>query len=175
MNKSAPTLLVSVTDQLAIIKIVGRATVASSVSFKRLVNELRDRGFQHFILDLSECATMDSTFLGVLAATALKATGGTEPSRDSGLELLNPNDRVAELLDNLGVAHLFRTSYCPVPNGSKFTVADGASSGATREEISRTCLEAHQLLMQINPDNVPKFKDVTQFLAEDLKKLGSAS
>jgi len=41
----------------------------------------------------------------------------------------------------------------------------------TREEMSRTCLEAHQLLMSINPDNIPKFKDVTQFLAEDLRKM----
>ena len=41
----------------------------------------------------------------------------------------------------------------------------------TREEMSQTCLEAHQLLMKINPDNIPKFKDVTQFLAEDLRKL----
>jgi hypothetical protein len=38
------------------------------------------------------------------------------------------------------------------------------------KEISRTCLEAHQTLMRINPDNIAKFKDVAQFLAEDLKK-----
>ena len=28
-----------------------------------------------------------------------------------------------------------------------------------------------ETLMQINPNNVPKFKEVAQFLAEDLKKL----
>jgi hypothetical protein len=27
--------------------------------------------------------------------------------------------------------------------------------------------------MQVNPDNVPRFKDVAQFLAEDLKRLGA--
>jgi hypothetical protein len=42
---------------------------------------------------------------------------------------------------------------------------------ASREEISRTCLEAHLTLMDINPDNVPRFKEVAKFLAEDLEKL----
>jgi hypothetical protein len=37
-------------------------------------------------------------------------------------------------------------------------------------DLSRNCLEAHQTLMNINPANVPKFKDVAQFLEEDLKK-----
>ncbi|MDB6032217.1 MAG: Anti-sigma-factor antagonist, partial [Verrucomicrobiales bacterium] len=42
-------------------------------------------------------------------------------------------------------------------------------------EISRTCLEAHKTLMEINPANISKFKDVTQFLAEDLKKMEEGS
>ena len=50
---------------------------------------------------------------------------------------------------------------------------DRAPCGATKEEVTRACLEAHQTLMNINPANVPKFKEVSQFLAEDLKKLGS--
>ena len=37
--------------------------------------------------------------------------------------------------------------------------------------MSRTCLDAHQTLMEINPANIPKFKDVAQFLADDLKNL----
>ena len=36
--------------------------------------------------------------------------------------------------------------------------------------MTRTCIEAHQTLMDISPANVAKFKDVTQFLAEGLKK-----
>jgi hypothetical protein len=40
-----------------------------------------------------------------------------------------------------------------------------------KAEAARTCLEAHQTLMNINPANVPRFKDVTKFMAEDLKRL----
>jgi hypothetical protein len=42
---------------------------------------------------------------------------------------------------------------CPVP---------------TRAEAAPTILEAHETLMQFDPRNVPKFKDVVEFLREDL-------
>ena len=42
---------------------------------------------------------------------------------------------------------------------------------ASKEETTRACLEAHQTLMALNPGNVAKFKDLTQFLAEDLKNM----
>ena len=41
----------------------------------------------------------------------------------------------------------------------------------SREETTRACLEAHQTLITLNPENATKFKEVTQFLAEDLKRL----
>jgi len=50
-----------------------------------------------------------------------------------------------------------------------------APANPSREEITRTSLEAHQALMAANPDNVPRFKDVTLFLAEDLKNLQKCS
>jgi hypothetical protein len=42
---------------------------------------------------------------------------------------------------------------------------------ASKEETTRACLEAHQTLMEVNPANVARFKDVGQFLAEDLKRI----
>jgi len=32
----------------------------------------------------------------------------------------------------------------------------------SRADLTRTCLEAHELLMTINPENIAKFKDVTK-------------
>ena len=42
---------------------------------------------------------------------------------------------------------------CPVP---------------TRAEAAPTILEAHEALMEFDPRNVPKFKDVVEFLRDDL-------
>jgi anti-sigma B factor antagonist len=183
MTNNLPSLLVALADHAAIVKVNGRANFTTSVTFKHLVAELRDRGFDHFILDLSQCVTMDSTFLGVLASTALKLADPTaprpEPAPSSTLRLLNPTQKVVDLLDNLGVSELFKTVRCetnPFPVDNPFPVEFEAAAEQNRpspEELSRTCLEAHQLLMDLNPRNIPKFKDVTRFLAEDLKKMTS--
>ena len=47
---------------------------------------------------------------------------------------------------------------------------DPAPTNADRREVSRTCLEAHKTLMDVNPANISKFKEVAEFLANDLKK-----
>jgi anti-sigma B factor antagonist len=171
MSKVPSSLLVCVMDHTAFIRITGRASFASSVSFKLLINELRSSGFKNFVLDLTECVTMDSTFLGVLAGMALKIADEQQPDRSISLQLLNPNQRISDLLENLGVCHLFKTAYGPRPADADYAPAPVNENANSREQISATCLEAHQTLMAINPDNVPKFKDVTQFLAEDLKKI----
>ena len=161
MASPSATLFVCATDHAAIIRISGRANFSSSVHFKTVVNELYNRG---------ECATMDSTFLGVLAGLALKLSGNQEKPAKPALEIYKPNVRVLDLLDNLGISHFFTRIECPPILSAGFNVAAPAETPVSKEDLSKTCLEAHQTLMAVNPDNIPKFKEVTQFLAEDLKK-----
>jgi anti-sigma B factor antagonist len=166
---------VAVVEQTAFVKVPGRANFGTSVDFKTLISELRAAGVNHFVLDLSECVTMDSTFLGVLAGLALRNSDGKEIDADGQklkLDLLNPNPRVADLLDNLGVVHLFNVIQQPGnPCTAIFEPVTSERPAPSKEELSRNCLEAHEVLMHINPDNIPKFKEVTKFLAEDLRKL----
>jgi len=85
--------------------------------------------------------------------------------------LLNANARVTELLENLVALHLFKTTSGALPLPDVIRTCTPESINPSHEEITRTSLEAHQTLMTVNPDNVARFKDVTQFLAEDLKTL----
>lgn len=176
MSASAATLLVFVSDKLACIRILGRANFTSSLDFKTLVQELLRKDYKCFVLDLTDCVLMDSTFLGVLAGFGLKMNAGhDEAANGHSIELMNPNPRIAELLENLGVLHLFAVITQP---GAQLPAdcaeqAQAAALTPTREEVVSNCLEAHKILMDIDPANVPKFKEVTQFLAEDLKKLKS--
>ena len=84
--------------------------------------------------------------------------------------MLNANPRIAETLENLGVAHLFKIGGSAGPASDKF---EPLSQGerASPVELARTCLEAHQTLIALNPENAQRFKDVAQFLAEDLQRL----
>jgi hypothetical protein len=114
---------------------------------------------------------MDSTFLGVLAGFGLKLNSPQTDKIDRTIQLFNPNSRISELLENLGVLHLFKVTEGNVKTPDGAPAKDVQSQNATREEVTRTCLEAHRTLMDINPDNVARFKDVAAFLADDLKKM----
>jgi anti-sigma B factor antagonist len=167
-------LSVLVGKNFACIKICGRANFASSPDFKTLLNELTQKGYKRFIMDLGECALMDSTFLGVLSGFGMKLSGNGATATP-GIELHNPTPRVSELLENLGAAHLFKNTSGPLQLPSDVKACTPESINPSHEEITRTSLEAHQTLMSINPENVARFKDVAQFLAEDLRSLEKSS
>jgi anti-sigma B factor antagonist len=164
-------MMVSIGEKCALVQIAGRANFTSSVDFKSLLDQLLQRGYTCFILDLTECVLMDSTFLGVLAGFGLKLNSPQSDKIDRTIQLFNPNGRISELLENLGVLHLFKVTEGAVKAPDGAASKDVLSQNASREQVTRTCLEAHKTLMDINPDNIPRFKDVTAFLAEDLKKM----
>jgi len=157
-------MMVAVCDSRVCVKLTGRANFTSSVDFKALVNELQARGHRSFALDLTECLAMDSTFLGVLAGFVQRLTQCQDGAGE--IQLWNANPRITDFLDNLGVLSLFRLATGDV-NAQYVAVK---SADASKELMSQTCLEAHEALMEINPANVPRFKDVARFLAEELKK-----
>jgi anti-sigma B factor antagonist len=168
MNPGGSNLSVWVEAGKAYVRVTGRANFTSSVDFKKLVRRLQEQGCQHMVLDLSECVLMDSTFLGVLASEGQRRAVEVEGKLAPGFELVNASSRVFELIDNLGVAHLFKITQLDL-SAEAFKAVEPAQ-GVSRDEITRTCLEAHETLMALNPANVPKFKDVTHFFAENLKK-----
>jgi anti-sigma B factor antagonist len=174
VNKSAGTLMVAIFDDAVWIKISGRANFTSSLDLKRIVTELWERGYRRFVLEISDCVLMDSTFLGVMAGIGLKFAEANQRGETCCVEIANPNARIADILENLGVAHLFKIIHIARQENGKFAPLSRDGESAPRVEVTRTCLEAHKILMGLNPENVGKFKDVAQFLAEDLKKLEQA-
>ena len=168
MNATTGNLLVWVGDSMACVRVTGRANFTTSVDFKKLLRRLQESGCRTVVLDLTECVLMDSTFLGVLANEGHQRAVRQGDRIEPGLEMVNPNQRIRDLIDNLGVAHLFKVIECDLSKEEFKAVEPGKDTG--RQEITRTCLEAHQTLMALNPANVSKFKDVAQFFAEALKK-----
>ena len=167
---SSATLSVFVGKNIAWIKIGGRANFASSPDFKTLLEQLVQKGYSHFIIELQSCVLMDSTFLGVLAGFGMKLNPNGAPA-ERGIELLNATERVRELLENLGAVQLFKLTTGELKLPNDIQQCQPESINPTHEQITRTSLEAHQTLMSINPENVARFKDVAQFLAEDLQNL----
>jgi hypothetical protein len=78
-------------------------------------------------------------------------------------------------LENLGVIHLFKLTQGPLqpPAGTQTHASNPLYP--SREEVTQSCLDAHRTLMAANPDNIPRFKDVAKFLAEDLKRFKASN
>src|SRR5437899_9550587 len=171
----APTaqLFVFIWDHSACVKIQGRANFTSSIDFDALITRLCERGITHFLIELSECPLMDSTFLGVLAGAGLKLPHSDQDPGGAGLELLNANERVTELLENVGVLHLFKLSAHALDAAAALEACAQPSLTASRAQVTGTCLKAHQVLEALDPKNIERFKDVTKFLAEELARLQS--
>ena len=159
-------LLVAVVDSRAIVRVCGRASFMCSADFKRLMQGLRQRGLRRFVLELGRCTIMDSTFLGILARFAQDQVAVGDGGR---FVLWNPAPRILETLDNLGVAPLFAVE--PAEEALLGSCEDVAPAPVDKLESTRLALEAHDTLAQLNPANAVRFKDVTAFLAEDLKRL----
>jgi len=169
MNDSQAKLMVAVCDQVVCIKINGRGDFNLSLDLRKLIDELRQRGYRRFVFELRDCVMMDSTFLGILSGEGLKSCDASQ-AQGSALELMNPNPRIVEVLENLGVAHLFKITQGADSLGVNYQPLT-QTEDKSKAEVTRNCLEAHKTLMDLHPANVHRFKDVAEFLAQDLKRL----
>ena len=82
------------------------------------------------------------------------------------LQVTNLNDRNQDLLSNLGLDQLFLhgvTSVTEQPEHQPLT-----ASPVDKEAQARTMLEAHEAVIEANPENAAKFKDVLEYLKQDL-------
>jgi hypothetical protein len=173
------SLMVAAFEKGVCIKVIGRANFILSVDFRNLFNELWAHGYALFIFDLSECVNMDSTFLGAMTEVALKFVNARKIGDVRHVKLHNPQPRVVEALETVCIDALFKAVADPAVSADQVQVEAQTfqtvepTANVSKVEITRACLKAHQTLMDINPENIKKFKDVVQFLAEDLKRLES--
>lgn len=125
-----------------------------------------NRGYREFIVDLQNCAMMDSTFMGTLAGVALRL----KELGDGHLHVVHCGTRSRELLSGLGLDQIFsiHAGELSAPTCTDLE-EDGASASPDQKlEQARTMLEAHEALCRAAPENLTRFKDVLDYLKQDL-------
>ena len=167
-------LLVMVDGQSARVRVEGRPSFRVSPSLKEFVVAAIERGVRRLVVDFQACAGMDSTFMGVLAGLAFRfrKAGG------EGVFAVNLPSKTRSLLSTLGldrVVNIQDAERTPAPADGAPAAADADAAtlppiSAERRQLTETMLEAHEDLVRASPDNLSKFKDVLQFLREDLRK-----
>ena len=154
------------TNKIVWVRVEGKGSFLNSPGVKDFTKEMINRGHREFVVDLQNCPVMDSTFMGTLAGVALRL-------RELGqghLHVINLNERNHDLLSNLGLDQLFAIDMCAVqeseePAGRPLSDVPAA---ADRTAQAETMLEAHEALVEAVPENLTKFKDVLEYLKQDL-------
>jgi len=54
------------------VKVEGKGSFLNSDNLKEFAREMLDQGYREFVVDLADCAMMDSTFMGTMARLALR-------------------------------------------------------------------------------------------------------
>jgi len=149
------------------VKVEGKGSFLNSGNLKEFAREMLDRGYREFVIDLADCAMMDSTFMGTMASVALRLK---ELGRGH-LHVVHCRNRSRELLSGLGLDQIFDIH----TNGSTAPECDTLERGSRdqsrenkKQEQAQTMLEAHEALCEAAPENLFRFKDVLDYLKQDL-------
>ena len=146
------------------VRVEGKGSFLNSTGLKEFAKEMVNRGYREFAVDLKNCPVMDSTFMGTLAGVALRL-------RELGqgqLRVVNLNERNSDLLGNLGLDQLFTLGGDNGAAGAVEAPQPLPSGPADKTAQAQTMLEAHEAVIEANPENAAKFKDVLEYLKQDL-------
>jgi anti-anti-sigma regulatory factor len=149
------------------VRVEGKGSFLNSGNLKEFAREMVDRGYREFIVDLKNCVMMDSTFMGTMAGVALRL----KELGQGHLHVVRCAGRSRELLAGLGLDQLFSIhnngSGAPECKSLEPETAP-AAAGQVKRERAETMLEAHEALCEAAPENVARFKDVLDYLKQDL-------
>ena len=161
------SILVGVNGPAVWVRVEGKGNFLNSGSLKQFAQEMVNRGYREFVIDLEHCAMMDSTFMGTMAAVALRL----KELGQGHLHIIHCGIRSRELLSGLGLDQIFdiRANGATAPECEKISEnarTDGADE--KKKEQTKTMLQAHEALCEAAPENLSRFKDVLDYLKQDL-------
>jgi anti-sigma B factor antagonist len=149
------------------VKVEGKGSFLNSGNLKEFAQEMVNRGYREFVIDLEHCAMMDSTFMGTMAGLALRL----KELGHGHLHVVHCGARSQELLFGLGLDQIFdiHTNGAAAPACQLLKDAsDNDVAEAKRREQAKTMLAAHEALCHAAPENLLRFKDVLDYLKQDL-------
>jgi anti-sigma B factor antagonist len=167
--QTEPIQFAALPGGLVVVRVQGRATHLEAPALRSLHQEMlrRDPATQ-YIVDLEQCVTMDSTFMGTLASMGISQREKT----GNKLVVLNIGDHVLYLLNTLGLKFILDLRQ---PVHSDHGLGDVQFTPALAPQISpfeRTVMmiEAHEKLVDVESQNEVKFEGVLKALRESLAR-----
>jgi len=158
-------------ESCVVIKISGRANSNSSQNFKRLLTDEWKKGVRQFILDLSECTIMDSTFLGIMVHFVESAQSASKTESVS-VALFEPIPCILDLIEDLGASSLFNVLDAHDKSNLKFSDIP-TESVADKRTLLQNSILAHQTLLKLitNPGKRDSIQGLIELMETELQEL----
>ena len=171
-GKQSDGLMVARGESCVVIQVMGRGTFKTSPALRKFTLKMLDQGRERFVLDMQECTGLDSTFMGVLAGTALRL----KQRKGGEIIMINLSPRTADLLETLGLRKLIGTAEGARGDSLRKEIeklsgpARLDTGGSDRKTTAETMLAAHEDLVEASPANLGEFQDVLVFLRKELEQ-----
>ena len=161
------SIQVGVNGEAVWVKVEGKGSFLNSGNLKEFTREMVNRGYREFVIDLENCAMMDSTFMGTMAGVALRL----KELGHGHLHVVHCGERSRNLLSGLGLDQIFdiHANGSPAPQ-CELLQRESANGSAEekKKETAEEMLHAHEALCKAAPQNFSRFKDVLDYLKQDL-------
>jgi anti-sigma B factor antagonist len=167
-------LLVALDGDKALVKVFGRGTFKISSPLREFGIAAISKGCTRIIFEMSGCSGMDSTFMGTIAGLALRLR-----EKDSTGEVLlcGLSEKTMGLLKTLGLNQIAKAYAAGAAPAGITELFQGVGDyrrldqpDESDERAARTMLDAHEALVDVEPANIEKFRDVISFLREDVDR-----
>lgn len=164
-------------DHNAVIRVEGRGSFKISPPMKQFIHQVIDTASaDRILIEMSNCTGMDSTFMGVVAGISCYV----KSKPNITFKLINLSEKNRKLFVTLGVDRVVDYSMSTTQE-EQAVVKETDDSSKTLEagtpdklEAAKTTLEAHETLVDINPENLIKFKSVLEYLQDDVRNLSDS-
>ena len=157
-------MLVGTVAGRVFVRVEGRATHLNSQPLREFLEVMIQRGHRDLDIDLGECIFLDSTFVGVLSVIALRVRGPMAGT----VRVFRASERLLELFRGLGVERYF--SIVPPEENHELLGPQELdvlpASSRTRAAWATTILEAHRVLTEADPTNLPRLRDVLELMEQ---------
>ena len=142
-------------------KVQGRATFEVAPALRHLVKLIENStNHKDFLVDLSDCTGMDSTFMGILAMLALKIKACKKLAF-----IVNASVENKKLLNGLGLQKLYEYRDVELEDLEEWSPLDTQAIKANNAEV---VLEAHKTLVKTDIANEPKFRNVINMVEKEI-------
>ena len=165
MPDNQPVFLVNPHTDPVVVRINGRASYLNSSPLREFFSIAVKQMRRNVLIDFSNCTSIDSTFLGIVAGAALDFMDAEPPLR---IKLAALSPRNLELVKNLGLERLTivlqdtppAPLQTPEPGKEQALAADRIG----QEDRVRMIISAHEHLVKCDESNAERFQDVLTFM-----------